>query len=140
MATNLTILENLVKEKEKLLNTQAYNVKVGKIIRKYRQTYNLSQTQFAELLNMSRNRLVQIENGTSSITAYELHLIKYLFKIPEKELEFDKYANDCIDRDEPIYEDYEYKTFSYLHSLNLSKDFFKLLIQFVKQSVMEGKN
>lgn len=48
MTTKLTILNALQEDIEKLISVQEYNLKIGKVIRKYRDAMGITQEDFSK--------------------------------------------------------------------------------------------
>lgn len=65
-------------------------IKLGQNIKKYRKTKNLSQNEFAEMINFSREHLACIETGKEYISLRKLFLIADTLEISlTKLIDFD---------------------------------------------------
>lgn len=60
--------------------------KVGKKLRKAREYLNLTQEQVANILDVGRDAILRIENGTRKVTADELNNFSRLYKISMDEI------------------------------------------------------
>lgn len=83
---------------------------LGKKIRKYRKSKNLTSAEFASILNISAGHLSNIENGT-----YDIFRLELLFKIAkelnvtlEELLQF-----ECVDLDNVMLDDELQKIITY---------------------------
>jgi transcriptional regulator with XRE-family HTH domain len=65
-------------------------VKLGQNIKRYRKMKNLSQNEFAEMINFSREHLACIETGKEYISLRKLFLIADTLEISlQKLIDFD---------------------------------------------------
>ena len=60
--------------------------KIGEKLRKAREYLSLTQAQVANILNVGRDAIIRIENGTRKIDAEELSRFSQLYKISVDEL------------------------------------------------------
>lgn len=61
-------------------------VKLGKNIKKYRKMKNLSQNEFSEMINFSREHLACIETGKEYVSLRKLFLIADLLEVSMSKL------------------------------------------------------
>ena len=61
-------------------------IKLGQNIKHYRKLKNLSQNEFAEMVNFSREQLACIETGKEFISLRKLFLIADTLEIPLNKL------------------------------------------------------
>ena len=61
-------------------------IKLGQNIKHYRKLKNLSQNEFAEMVNFSREHLASIETGKEFISLRKLFLIADTLEIPLNKL------------------------------------------------------
>ena len=61
-------------------------IKLGQNIKHYRKLKNLSQNEFAEMINFSREHLACIETGKEIISLRKLFLIADTLEIPLNKL------------------------------------------------------
>ena len=61
-------------------------IKLGQNIKHYRKLKNLSQNEFAEMINFSREHLACIETGKEYVSLRKLFLIADILEISLKDL------------------------------------------------------
>ncbi|MCM1338675.1 MAG: helix-turn-helix domain-containing protein [Muribaculaceae bacterium] len=61
-------------------------VKLGQNIKKYRKMKNLSQNEFAEMINFSREHLACIETGKEYISLRKLFMVADSLEVPLTQL------------------------------------------------------
>lgn len=59
-----------------------FNIRIGKMVKGLREQRGISQQRLAELLNISRPAISQIESGERKISAEELKKLSEMFHIP----------------------------------------------------------
>ena len=57
-------------------------IKLGQNIKKYRKLKKLSQNEFAEIINFSREHLACIETGKEFVSLRKLFLIADILEVP----------------------------------------------------------
>ncbi|MBR6504513.1 MAG: helix-turn-helix transcriptional regulator [Clostridia bacterium] len=68
--------------------------KIGEKLRKAREYLSLTQAQVAAILNLGRDAIIRIENGTRKIDAEELSKFSELYKIS---------IDEIVNHNKPIY-------------------------------------
>lgn len=68
--------------------------KIGEKLRKAREYLSLTQAQVAAILNLGRDAIIRIENGTRKIDAEELSKFSELYKIS---------IDEIVNLDTPVY-------------------------------------
>ena len=69
---------------------------VGKYLKKVREDFGLTQEEVAKLLNLGRDAIIRIENGTRKISADELINLSKLYNVSLEELMISKKKNANI--------------------------------------------
>ena len=59
-----------------------FNIRFGKTVKGLREQWGINQQRLAELLNISRPAISQIESGERKISAEELKKLSEIFHIP----------------------------------------------------------